>query len=161
VVEAWERATDPALDAGIRVVNTRFGLVLSSDGGALAPLLWLFKLGLGGKLGSGRQVWSWVAIDDVIAAIRFSLASAQLQGPVNVVAPYPVTNAAFTRALGRALRRPTIFSVPELALRTFVGDMAEELLLFGVRVAPRKLQDAGYEFRYPELETALKHVLKA
>jgi len=110
---------------------------------------------------SGRQVWSWVAIDDVIAAIRFSLASAQLQGPVNVVAPYPVTNAAFTRALGRALRRPTIFSVPELALRTFVGDMAEELLLFGVRVAPRKLQDAGYEFRYPELETALKHVLKA
>jgi uncharacterized protein (TIGR01777 family) len=160
VSDAWERATDPAREGGIRVANTRFGLVLSRRGGALAPLLCVFRLGLGGRIGSGQQTWSWVAIDDVVGAVRFVIATAALEGPVNVVAPFPVSNLAFTRALGRVLRRPTLFAVPEIVLRTVAGEMARELLLFGVRAVPRKLLDAGYEFRYPEVETALKHVLK-
>ena len=161
VADAWERAADPAREAGIRVVNPRFGIVLSREGGALAPLFVVFKLGLGGTLGTGRQVWSWVAIDDVMGAVRFALMARDLDGPVNVVAPFPVTNAAFTRALGRVLRRPTVFGVPEFVLRGIAGRMAEEMLLFGVRAAPRKLLDAGYEFQYPEIEVALKHVLEA
>jgi len=160
VVEAWERACDPARAAGIRVVNTRFGLVLSRNGGALAPLLRVVRLGLGGKIGSGKQVWSWVAIDDVVGAIKLALANTEFAGPINVVSPFPVTNVAFTRALGRVLRRPTVFGVPEFVLKGLAGDMAEELLLFGVRVVPRKLLDAGYAFQYPELETALKHVVQ-
>ena len=159
VVTAWERATEPAKEAGVRVVNTRFGIVLSPRGGALAPLLPIFRAGLGGKFGSGQQVWSWVTIDDVVAAVAFAARTTALSGPVNVVAPFPVTNAAFTRALGRVLHRPTLFAVPEFVLKAVAGNMARELLLFGVRVVPKKLQAAGYEFRHPEIETALKHVL--
>lgn len=158
VTDAWERATDPAREAGIRVTNTRFGIVLARNGGALAPMLPVFRLGLGGKLGSGRQIWSWVAIDDVVNSIRFLLSS-QISGPVNVVAPLPVSNLAFTRTLGRVLRRPTIFGVPEFALKAVAGRMAEEMLLFGVRVVPRKLREAGYEFLFPELEMALRHLM--
>ena len=160
VVEAWEGATGPARKAGVRVVNTRFGLVLSGQGGALAPMLPIFRAGLGGKLGSGRQFWSWVAIDDVVAAILFSLTTQHLGGPVNVVAPLAVTNAAFTRTLGRVLRRPTIFGVPELLLKLVGGQMTREMVLAGARVVPRKLQMAGYDFMYPELEAALQHILE-
>lgn len=159
VVEQWERATEPARTTGVRVVNTRFGLVLSPEGGALGPLLPLFRLGLGGKLGSGRQIWSWVSIDDVAGAIRFALRTPTLQGPVNIVAPQPVTNLAFTRTMGRVLRRPTLFGVPEILLKTVAGNMAEEMLLFGVRVVPRKLLEAGYVFEQPELEKALRQLM--
>lgn len=159
VVEAWERATDPALETGIRVANARFGLILSAKGGALGPMVPVFKAGLGGKLGSGRQVFSWVAIDDVVKSLLFLLNEAQLAGPVNVVAPLPVTNLAFTRTMGRVLHRPTIFGVPASVLSLAGGQMAREMLLSGARVVPRKLQQAGYEFSYPELEVALQHVL--
>lgn len=159
VVEAWERATEPAKSAGIRVVNTRFAPVLSARGGMLAALLPVFRAGLGGTLGSGQQIWNWVTIDDVVSAIQFVLANPQISGPVNVVAPLPVTNKAFTRTLGRVLRRPTIFAVPKFLLEAVAGQMAREMLLAGVRAVPRKLETAGYRFGYPELEAALKHVL--
>lgn len=159
VVQAWEAATLPAAKEGARVVNMRFGVVLARDGGAMAPILPVFKLGLGGKLGSGRQIWSWVAIDDVVGALMFALTNDSLRGPVNVVAPQPVTNLAFTRALGRVLRRPTVFGVPEFVLKTAAGDMAREMLLSSARVVPRKLEAAGYKFQYPELEVALRHLL--
>lgn len=159
VVEAWERATDPARLAGIRVVNTRFALVLSTSGGALAVMLPIFRAGLGGTVGRGRQIWSWVTIDDVVAVIQFVLANPQIHGPVNVAAPLAVTNGAFTRTLGRVLRRPTIFSAPQFLLEAVGGQMAREMLLSGARVVPRKLEAAGFRFGYPELEAALKHVL--
>jgi len=159
VVEAWERATDPAKLAGIRVVNTRFAPVLSAREGMLALMLPVFRAGLGGTLGSGKQIWSWVTIDDAVGAIQFVLADPQIGGPVNVVAPLPVTNKAFTRTLGRVVRRPTVFGVPEFLLAAVGGQMAREMLLAGVRIVPRKLERAGYRFGYPELEAALKHVL--
>lgn len=159
VVEEWEKAAEPARQAGVRVVNTRFGLILSKNGGALGPMLPVFKGGLGGKLGSGKQVFSWVAIDDVVQSILFILTADKLAGPVNVVAPLPVTNLAFTRIMGRVLHRPTIFGVPATLLRMAGGQMAREMLLSGVRVRPRKLTEAGYAFLYPELESALQHVL--
>ncbi|MGQ0814451.1 MAG: TIGR01777 family oxidoreductase [Gemmatimonadota bacterium] len=161
VVEAWERATDPARAAGVRVVNTRFAPVLSAKGGMLGMMLPIFRLGLGGRLGSGKQMWSWVTIDDVVASILFCLDHSELGGPVIVVAPQPVTNLAFTRTLGRVLRRPTIFGVPAFLLKLVLGEMAREMLLFGVRVVPRKLRQAGYAFKYPELEVALRHLLAA
>ena len=157
VTEAWEAAADRASTVS-RVVKLRFGIVLSANGGALAPILPVFKLGLGGKFGSGRQVWSWVALDDVVGSICFAIDREELRGVVNVVAPQPVTNLAFTRTLGRVLRRPTVFGVPETLLK-LGGDMPEEMLLFGARVVPRKLQEAGYPFAYPELEAALRHEL--
>ena len=159
VTEVWERASDPARAAGVRVVNSRFGIVLSRDGGAFAMMLPLFRLGLGGRLGSGRQMWSWVALDDVVAGVLYCIDHPELEGPVNIVAPQPVSNLAFTRTVGRVLGRPTIFGVPAFLLKTVAGQMAEEMLLFGVRVAPRKLRNAGYGFRYPELEVALRHLL--
>lgn len=159
VVEAWESSTAPARDAGIRVANMRFGLVLSPEGGMMKPMLPVFRLGLGGPLGNGRQMWSWVALDDVVGAILFTLDHPELSGPVNVVAPQPVSNKAFTRTLGRVLRRPTLFTVPAFLMKATVGQAAEELVLFGVRVEARKLREAGYVFRYPELEVALRHLL--
>lgn len=159
VVEVWERASDPAREAGVRVVNARFGIVLAREGGAFGLTLPLFRLGLGGKLGSGRQIWSWVALDDVVQAVLFCIDHTDIDGPVNIVAPQPVSNLAFTRTLGRVLRRPTIFGVPSFLLKAVVGEMADEMLLSGVRVEPRKLLDAGYDFRHPELEDALRHLL--
>jgi uncharacterized protein len=159
VTEVWERASDPARAAGVRVVNPRFGIVLSRHGGAFGMMLPLFRFGLGGRLGSGRQMWSWVALDDVVAGVLFCMDHPELEGPVNIVAPQPVSNLAFTRTVGRVLSRPTIFGVPEFLLKTVAGQMAEEMLLSGVRVAPRKLKDAGYVFRFPELEVALRHLL--
>lgn len=159
VTAAWEAAAEPAAQAGIRVALPRFSLVLSGEGGSLAPMLPLFKLGLGGRIGSGRQIWSWIAIDDVARILRFILETPGLSGPINVAAPTPVSNAEFTETLGRVLHRPTLTAAPAFLLKAVAGQMAEELLLSGVRVVPRKLAEAGYVFQYPELSDALAHVL--
>lgn len=156
----WERATAEAEAAGIRVVHARFGLVLSPKGGALAAMLPVFRLGLGGRLGSGRQVWSWITLDDVVAAVAHVLAAERVAGPVNFVSPNPVTNAEFTRVLARVLGRPAIFAVPAPAARLLLGEMADEMLLAGARVVPRKLLDSGYRFLHPELEAALRSILR-
>ena len=156
---AWERATQPATDAGIRVVHLRFGVVLSPEGGALAQMLPLFRVGLGGRLGSGRQWMSWVALPDAIGAIEFALQTPSLSGPVNVVAPNPVTNLEFTRALGRALHRPTLLPAPGFALRLAFGEMAQATILASERVLPARLSAAGFHFEYPEIEAALRAVL--
>lgn len=156
---AWEAAADPARAAGIRVVHPRFGLVLSPRGGALAAMLPLFRLGLGGRLGSGAQVWSWITLDDVVEAALHALRTESLAGPVNFVAPEPVSNAEFTRVLGRVLRRPALLVVPAFAARLAAGEMAEEMLLSGARVVPRRLLETGYRFRFPALEPALRHLL--
>lgn len=159
VCEAWERAADPARAAGIRVVHLRLGVVLSPAGGALAKMLPPFRLGLGGRLGSGRQVMSWIAIDDVVGAFWRALERDDLSGPVNAVAPAPVDNATFTRVLGRVLGRPTVFPVPAFAARLALGQMADELLLASARVEPRALLASGFAFEHPDLEGALRHVL--
>jgi hypothetical protein len=159
VCRDWEAATEPARQAGIRVVNLRFGVILSPKGGALASMLLPFRFGAGGVVGSGRQYWSWIAIDDVIGAIQHTLMTDNLVGPVNCVAPEPATNREFTKTLGRVLRRPTIFPLPAFAARFVLGEMADALLLCSARVDPQQLQQAGYEFRCPTLEDALRHLL--
>lgn len=159
VVQEWEAACQPARDAGIRVVNLRFGVILSPDDGALAKMLLPFKLGAGGRVGSGDQYWSWVAIDDVAAAIVYALEDDQLTGPVNVVAPNPVTNREFTKTLGRVLRRPTIAPLPAFVARIMLGEMADELLLASARVEPSCLVKSNFEFAYPDLEPCLRHLL--
>lgn len=157
--QAWEEAAQSAAQAGTRVVNTRFGVVLSGKGGALARLLPLFRLGLGGPLGSGRQYMSWVDIEDLVSAVLFVLRREEISGPVNVTSPNPVTNAEFTRTLAQVLGRPAFFRVPAFALKAVMGQMAEEALLAGQRVLPRKLREAGFAFGYPDLEGSLRHVL--
>ena len=159
VSRAWEDACAPARDRGVRVVNLRFGIVLSPAGGALAKMLLPFRLGAGGVFGTGRQWWSWVSLDDAVGAIRHALATPALAGPVNVVAPNPVTNAEFTRTLGRVLARPTLFPVPAPLARLALGEMADALLLASARIVPQRLQETGYVFRHPELEGALRHLL--
>jgi uncharacterized protein (TIGR01777 family) len=159
VCKEWEAATAPAIEAGIRVVNLRIGVILTPQGGALSSMLTPFKLGGGGVIGSGRQFWSWVAIDDVIGAIQHALATESLHGPVNCTAPEPVTNAEFTKTLGRVLRRPTVVPMPAFAARLLLGEMADALLLSSARVLPRRLEASGYRFRCPALEGALRHVL--
>jgi hypothetical protein len=155
----WEGALGPAADAGIRLVNMRLGIVLTPDGGALSRMLPLFRLGLGGRMGSGRQYWSWIAIDDVLSAIYHSLVSDYLRGPVNFTAPGPVTNSEFTKALGDALARPAIFRVPAFALRVLLGEMADEMMLSSTRAVPSRLLGSGFKFRYPDIKSALKHLL--
>ncbi len=159
VCQQWEAATDPAREAGVRVVNLRIGVVLARDGGALKPMLLPFQLGLGGRVGSGRQWWSWIALDDVIGAMMLSL-QRDLRGAVNVVGPSPVRSVDFVRALGRALHRPTIFPLPEFVIRGVMGEMGEELLLTSARAVPEKLQAAGYKFRCSNLDEALRDALK-
>lgn len=159
VCRAWEASAEPAVQRGIRVVHLRFGVVLSPSGGALAKMLFPFRIGAGGILGSGRQYWSWIALDDAIGAIHHALTTDTLQGPVNVVAPHPVTNREFTKTLGRVLGRPTPFPMPAFAARLAFGEMAEELLLASTRVEPTRLLATGYRFRHPELEGALRHLL--
>jgi uncharacterized protein len=161
VCREWEAACEPARAAGIRTVNLRFGVVLSERGGALAQMLTPFKLGLGGCVGTGWQYMSWVALDDVIGAIMQALTDESLAGPVNVVAPQPVTNNEFTKTIGRVLGRPTFMPVPTFALHLALGEMADELLLASARVEPAKLKAAGYQFKYPQLEPALRHLLRA
>lgn len=159
VCRAWESAALPAREAGVRVVAMRFGVVLSGRGGALPKMAAPFRFGLGGVLGGGRQYFSWIALDDAVGAIIRALADERLAGPVNAVAPHAVTNRELTRTLGRVLGRPTPFPVPEAVLRWLLGEMAEEMLLSSARVVPRRLQESGFAFRFPELEGALRHEL--
>jgi hypothetical protein len=155
----WEEATEPISKAGIRVVNVRFGIVLSKDGGALAKMLTPFKMGMGGKVGSGTQYMSWVAMDDVTGAIHHTLVTDSLRGPVNVTAPNPVTNKEFTNTLGEVIKRPAVVPMPAFAAKLAFGEMANDLLLASTKVAPKKLADSGYQFQYPELENALRNIL--
>ena len=159
LAQHWEAAAEPARVAGIRVVHMRIGLVLHSKGGALAKMLPVFRLGLAGKLGDGKQYWSWMTLPDMLAAIEFILSNSRISGPVNMVGPNPVTNAEFTKTLGAVLHRPTIFTAPRFALRMMMGEMADETLFASFRVAPRKLQEAGFTFQHPELRPALESLL--
>ena len=159
VTRAWEAATAPAEAAGIRVVRTRFGIVLSAEGGALARMLPPFRAGLGGRLGSGDQYMSPVSLDDLVAAVHHCIQDARLRGPVNVTCPEPVTNQAFTRTLAAVLHRPAILPVPRVALRLALGEMVDELLFASARVEPAALLASGYRFRHPTVESALRHVL--
>ncbi|MCA8950910.1 MAG: TIGR01777 family oxidoreductase [Planctomycetes bacterium] len=159
VARAWENATEPARTTGIRVVNLRIGMVLDPAGGALAKMLLPFKLGIGGRLGSGRQWTSWIALDDLARAIAFAIDHEELRGPVLAVAPHPVQNREFTAALGAALHRPTFLPVPGFALRLLFGEMADALLLGGQRAVPGKLPEAGFEYEHTEIGPTLRALL--
>jgi uncharacterized protein (TIGR01777 family) len=160
VCAEWENATALATEKGIRVVNARFGVILDTNGGALKKMLPPFRMGVGGKVGSGKQWMSWIALDDVVAGIQFALANDSIKGPVNFVAPVPVTNSEFTQTLGKVLSRPTILPIPAFAIKFLFGEMGEALLLGGQRVAPQRLVAEGYKFSYPQLEKALVHILE-
>lgn len=160
VCQEWEAATQPAAQAGIRVVCCRLGVVLSDRGGALAKMRLPFLLCLGGRIGRGDQYWSWIHIGDVVRALLFVLEHDTLNGPVNFTSSQPVTNAEFTRTLGRVLSRPTIFPMPAFAARLVFGEMADALFLSSARVLPKKLLEQGFTFQYPDLESALRHLLQ-
>jgi uncharacterized protein (TIGR01777 family) len=161
VCREWEAATAPAADAGVRVVHTRFGLVLAEHGGLLERLLVPFRLGVGGRLGDGRAWMSCIALDDLVAAVAFALATETLAGAANVVGPTPVTNAEFTDALGRVLHRPTLFAVPKTALRLLMGGrQADEMALASQRVVPDALLGAGFRFAHPTIDDALRSALR-
>jgi uncharacterized protein len=159
VCRDWENAARPLIDAGIRVVHLRFGVVLSPEGGALRKMLPIFRLGMGGRLGSGRHWMSWVALPDAVRAIGFALRTKTFQGPANVVAPQAVRNTEFTRILGATLDRPALLNVPEAVLKLVFGEMAEAMVLASQRVLSKNLQHAGFEFQHPELPGALRSVL--
>ena len=159
VCQEWEAAADPARGAGVRVVHPRLGVVLSPAGGALSKMLLPFRLGLGAQVGPGTQWLSCISIDDAVGAIHHALKTDQVRGPLNTTAPNPVTNRDFTGTLGRVLGRPTPLKVPAAALRVVLGDMAEETLLASTRALPTGLLRSGYQFRHPDLENALRHVL--
>jgi uncharacterized protein (TIGR01777 family) len=156
---AWEAATEPAREAGVRVVRLRIGIVLDGAGGVLPRMALPFRLGLGGRLGSGRQFTSWIALRDLVGVIDHALHDAALEGPVNAVSPNPVRNVELTRALGRVLRRPTLVPVPAPVIRGLLGEMGHELLLASTRVVPRRLARAGFRFHLAELEPALRSIL--
>ncbi|HUS91806.1 MAG TPA: TIGR01777 family oxidoreductase [Phycisphaerae bacterium] len=159
VCAGWEAATKPAADAGIRVVNARLAMVLSAEGGALRKMLRPFRMGLGGRIGSGRQYWSWVSLADAVSAICHALGTAALRGPVNLASPGPVTNRQFTRDLARVLGRPAVLPLPGFAARLLLGEMAEGLLLASARLRPRKLLESGFGFRHAELAPTLCELL--
>ena len=159
VCRDWEAACDAARHKGMRVINTRFGVILSPAGGALAKMLTPFKMGAGGIVGSGRQYMSCISIDDCVAAVVHLLNTNAAVGPVNVVGPTPVTNREFTKTLGKILGRPTVLPLPAAAARLMLGEMADELLLCSARVEPKKLLESGYSFRHRDIETVLRHVL--
>jgi uncharacterized protein len=159
VCREWEAASEPAERAGVRVAHIRTGVVLSKQGGALGKMLLPFRLGLGGRLGSGRQWLSWIHVDDIVGAVQHALDREKVSGPVNLVGPNPVTNAEFAKALGKALSRPAILPVPAFALRLALGEMADEALLASQRVLPKRLLTTGYEFRFHELGAALANTL--
>jgi uncharacterized protein (TIGR01777 family) len=161
VCRAWEKATEPASEAGIRVVHLRFGIILSPEGGALKNMLLPFRLGAGGRVGSGTQYWSWISLPDVVGVIQHAIENQDLSGPVNAVSPQPVTNAEFTRVLGKVLRRPTIFPMPAAAAKMALGQMAQDLLLSSTRVYPKVLEESGYTFQDPDLSGALTQLLKS
>jgi len=160
VCREWEAATDPTGRVGTRTVNLRFGIVLSPYGGALKEMLPPFRLGLGGRIGSGRQWYSWIHIGDAVSAVMHILQEESFRGPINMTAPTPVTNAEFTKTLGSTLQRPAVFAVPKFAAKLAFGEFAEEGLLASARVIPRKLRDSGFEFRYPELSAALVDLIR-
>ena len=155
----WEKATMPAVKAGVRVIQLRSGVVLSAKGGALAKMLTPFKLGLGGRLGNGRQYMSWIMIDDHVGALYHLMTSDNIQSPVNVVSPEPVTNREFTKILAKVLHRPAVFPVPAFVLKTLLGQVADEILLSSTRAIPQLLMGSGFEFKYPALEDALNRCL--
>lgn len=159
VSRQWESATDVAREAGLQVVNLRIGVVLAHDGGALRSMVLPFRLGLGGRVGSGTQYWSWISLDDVVGIILFALQDETLRGPLNTVSPQPARNEEFVRALGEELHRPTIFPLPAFVVRTLIGEMGEAALLGSARVEPAKLKAAGYQFRYTKLRDALRAAL--
>jgi uncharacterized protein (TIGR01777 family) len=159
VCRAWEGAAAPAREAGIRVAYLRFGMVLSARGGALARMLLPFRLGLGGRIGSGKQYLGWISLDDAVCAAEHLLEHRDLSGPFNAVAPHPCTNGEFTSALGQALRRPTFFPLPAWAARLALGEMAQELLLSSIRALPVRLLGSGFSFTHPELAGTLRRLL--
>jgi uncharacterized protein (TIGR01777 family) len=159
VCREWEKATEPAVKAGVRVLTLRFGPILAREGGMLAKLLTPFKMGMGGRVGSGRQFISWIAIDDAVGAIKLALKNESLRGPLNVVSPNPVTNEAFTKTLGHVLSRPTVMALPAFAARLAFGEMADEMLLVSQQVVPKKLESVGYNFQFPNLEGAFRKYL--
>ena len=159
VCVAWEAATEGARRADIRVVNLRIGIVLSPQGGALSKMLLPFRLGVGGRVGSGRQYWSWISLDDLIGAILHCLQHEGLMGAVNAVAPNTVTNLEFTKTLGRVLHRPTVLPMPAFAARLALGEMADALLLASARVVPESLIVSGYAYQHSTLEAALRSML--
>ncbi|MGH9554131.1 MAG: TIGR01777 family oxidoreductase [Terriglobales bacterium] len=160
ICQQWEAAAQPAARAGIRTAQMRFGVVMSADGGALPKMLTPFRLGLGGRLGSGRQWWPWVSVRDVVGAIQHVLNHESLSGPVNTVAPNPVSNTEFTRILASVLKRPALFPMPAFVVRLIFGEMGVELFLGSQRVEPAKLAASGYQFQHPELKSALKEILQ-
>ena len=155
----WEDATTPADGSGVRVVRARFGIILDKEGGALEKMLTPFKLGVGGRVGDGNQWMSWIALEDVVAGLRFVIENSAMKGPVNFVGPEPVTNAQFTETMGKVLSKTTIFPMPAFAARLAFGEMADALLLASTRVEPKKLMESGFRFKYPELRSALTHLL--
>jgi uncharacterized protein (TIGR01777 family) len=159
VARQWEAATAAASAAGIRVVMMRLGVVLSASGGALPRMVLPFKFGAGGPVGSGRQYMSWITLDDAVSAMLYAVETDTLSGPVNTVAPSPVTNREFASVLGRVLRRPSVLPLPALAVKTLMGEMGVELLLASTRAVPGKLEASGFTFEHPELEDGLRHVL--
>jgi hypothetical protein len=158
---AWEAAADPARQSGVRVVNLRLGIVLARHGGALAKMLPVFRLGLGGRLGSGGQYWSWIALEDLLRVVQLALLDDRMNGPINAVAPQSPTNREFTASLSRALHRPAVLPVPALFVNAVFGEMGREALLASARVRPARLLEAGFSFLYPELDATLPHLLGA
>lgn len=158
LVRAWEAAADPAREAGIRTVHARTGLVVAAHGGAWGTLFPIFRAGLGGRLGNGRQFWSFIALADEIAALRYAIDTPALSGPVNLTAPEPLTNSEITAAMGQALRRPTVLPVPAFALRAVLGEFAADVLS-SQRVRPKRLLDAGFTFAQPRIDEAIRAVL--
>jgi hypothetical protein len=159
VCQAWEAAADAARQRGIRVVHLRLGIVLARHGGALAKMLPAFRLGLGGRLGTGRQYWSWIALEDLLRVVELALQENRLSGAVNAVSPEPVTNADFTRALAHALRRPAVLPMAAFAVKLLFGEMGREALLASARVRPVRLLESGFEFRFPQLDAVFKQAL--
>ena len=159
VCREWEHEAEAAKDLGLRVVKVRIGVVLSPKGGALAKMLLPFKLGAGGIIGSGKQYWSWIGLHDLVRIIAFCIDHDSIQGAVNAVSPNPMTNYDFTKGVGRALHRPTLFPLPAFVAKLVLGEMANELLLSSTRVTPKKLKEQGFEFHYPELAACLEHEL--
>ncbi len=160
VCKEWEAESRRAEDMGIRTVLLRTGIVLSKDGGALATMLTPFKLGVGGVVGSGKQWMSWISLDDVVGIINFALENESLRGAVNIVAPNPVTNEEFTKTLGSVLYRPTFLPLPEFAVNLVFGEMGDALLLDSTKVIPKRLNDAGYEFKFPHPKPAIEHAVE-
>jgi uncharacterized protein (TIGR01777 family) len=158
VCREWEAATHVGM-AGVRVVNLRFGIVLSKRGGALKEMLRPFRVGLGGRIGSGRQWWSWIHLDDAVSAVMLAMRTEGLRDAVNMVAPNPVTNAEFTRELASAMKRPAVFAVPGFAAKLAFGEFAKEGMLSSARVVPKKLEENGFQFRYTELRPAIEEIL--